>query len=215
MNLVVFGANGSIGEQLVIHLGKSHEIYSVPGPVSGGPDLCANDFCFSSILDKLPSKIRGVIFAQGINPSKGLGDCTHDHFHRMLNINIVNPTKIIQGMHAHDILADNCPLIFFGTTAEKKGSWDPAYGSAKSAIHGLMTSINRHIPTSRPCMLRLGLVAGTKVEREMTRDFRERHLSNMSGRLVNIRSIKGAIDLILDNECYSNCVIDIDRGTSV
>ena len=74
----------------------------------------------------------------------------------MLNVHIVSPTLLIQKLHKH--CNDNCLIFFMSSIAAKKGSYDPSYAAAKSALHGLVQSLANAFPNYRFNMLSLGLV---------------------------------------------------------
>ena len=178
--IICFGANSFLAKRFAEKYGETYNLIKVTR--TGG----AYSFDFEkgdqvqSLVASLPNDIAGIIFFQGINPSVGLKEMTIEHFQRMMKVNLSVPTVLISALLSK--MAKDCSVIFFSSVALKKGSYDPAYGAAKSAIAGLIQSLANACPDFRFNSIALGLVEGSPVHLQMTDDFVERHKSRMFGR---------------------------------
>ncbi|MFI5142347.1 MAG: SDR family oxidoreductase, partial [Bacteroidia bacterium] len=116
----------------------------------------------------------------------------------------------------HSVINPNALILFFSSIAAQKGSYDPSYAAAKSALAGLMNSFANEFPTIRFNSISLGLVEGSPVEKGMTEDFKKRHKDRMFGNeLIKIESIIDTIELLLKNKSICTTNVQLDGGYKV
>jgi len=212
-SLLLFGANSFVARSFIDKYSDQYTIYPVYRRAGQGELVM--DFTTSAAIsgfhDKIPSRIDGVIFLQGINPSMGCNDITESHFLDMLKVNLVTPALLIRELQ--EILNDNCSIIFFSSISRKKGSYDPSYASAKAGLFGLMQSLANAYSRLRFNMISLGLVENSPVFTQMTGDFRERHASHMrNGEFVKAANVCSVIDMLITNDNINRADINVDNG---
>ncbi|NEP40119.1 MAG: SDR family oxidoreductase [Okeania sp. SIO2H7] len=214
-NILVVGSSGFIGSSLIKNLDTDRFNIYTAGRKEG--DIII-DFEKVDTISKLELeeqlKFDAVLFLQGINPSQGIFDIDYEHFQKMLNVHIVSPTLFIQKLHQN--LNDNCLILFMSSIAAKKGSYDPSYAAAKSALHGLVQSLANAFSSYRFNMLSLGLVENSPVYNQMTPDFRERHSSRMYRQsFIKVENVISMILELIDNDNINRVTIDIEGGYKV
>ena len=94
----------------------------------------------------------------------------------------------------------------------RRGSYDPSYAAAKSALVGLIQSLAKANPDLRFNILSLGLVEGSPVQQGMTPDFLKRHIDAMGGKLVSVDDVCKTIDHLIQCKSISSQDIKIDCG---
>ena len=156
-------------------------------------------------------RIDVVLFAQGIDPRVGFQDITDLDFDKMLRVNITTPTIVLQKMKENNLVSD-ANVFFLSSIAKEKGSYDPSYAAAKSAMVGLQQSLVRSNPHMTFNILSLGLVDNSPVQKGMTGDFLNKHLSAMNGRLVDVNDICKAIDFLIECKSISAHDLKVDCG---
>jgi 3-oxoacyl-[acyl-carrier protein] reductase len=110
-------------------------------------------------------------------------------------------------------LASDASVVFFSSVATGKGSYDPSYAAAKSALEGLMHSLANVMPNQRFNIIRLGLVEGSPVHLGMTEDFVTKHKQRMrNGHLVAVAKVASMTKEVLLNACLNRAVIQLDGG---
>ncbi len=155
-----------------------------------------------------------VIFCQGLNPSKNLKESDFNHFIQMYAVNVAGPAQLLKQLIR--VLKPGASVLFFGSIATKKGSYDPAYASAKAAIIGLTASLVRAYPDYRFNILTLGLVEGSPVFEGMTEDFIGRHANNMfNNQLIKVENVIGLLDELIHNSNINNANFHLDGGYQV
>ena len=214
-NILIFGANSFIGKNFIEKYEDSYTIYPV---YKNDPqkqlnfDFAGNDGC-NAFVSKINFMIDAIIFFPGINPSMGVDQITEDHFIKMLKVNLITPTLLLQSLKGK--LAANAVIIFFSSVAKKKGSYDPSYAAAKSGIVGLMHSLANAYKMQRFNILSLGLIENSPVFNQMTEDFRQSHAARMqNGNFIKVENIASVIDMIIKNDNINRADISIDGGFS-
>ena len=212
-NILIFGANSFIGK---IFIEKYEDAYTIYPVYKHDPkrqlnfDFVSNDDC-SDFASKINFIIDAIIFFPGINPSMSVDQITEDHFIKMLKVNLITPTLLLQSLK--EKLASDAVTIFFSSVAKKKGSYDPSYAAAKSGIVGLMHSLANAYKMQRFNILSLGLVENSPVFDQMTEDFRRSHADRMqNGNFVKAENIISVIDMIIKNNNINRADISIDSG---
>jgi NAD(P)-dependent dehydrogenase (short-subunit alcohol dehydrogenase family) len=211
-NILCFGANSFLAKAFNEIYVNDYNILNVYRKSGEGlyldfeKELDAERFALN-----ISDKIDGIVFFQGINPSVGLKDMTSDHFSKMIKINLIMPTMVVKALR--DKMNISCSVIFFSSVAKRKGSYDPSYASAKSAIVGLVHSLANECSKIRFNILSLGLVEGSPVHAAMTADFIKRHTDRMYlGKLINKYDVVKMIAEVIRNEGINRSEISLDGG---
>jgi len=214
-NILIFGANSFIGKDFIEKYEDSYTIYPVykhDAQKQFNFDFVANDDC-RAFASKINFIIDAIIFFPGINPSMSVDQITEDHYIKMLRVNLITPTLLLQSLK--EKLATDAVTIFFSSVAKKKGSYDPSYAAAKSGIIGLMHSLANAYKMQRFNILSLGLVENSPVFNQMTEDFRQSHAARMqNGNFIKAENIVSVIDMIIKNNNINRADISIDGGFS-
>ena len=213
-NVVVFGMSGHVGTHFYE---EYHGTYNIVAINRSTFDFLNPDF--SSLYKEISSNaslasgIDALVFLQGINPSMGTRNITASHFHNMLSVNLITPTGVINSLLP--LLNKNASTTFISSVAEKKGSYDPSYASAKSGMKGLQQTLSNQFPNIRFNIISLGLVKGSPVEVGMTDDFRQRHLNAMGNQLVDTNDVCKTIKFLIECNSIARSTISVDRGYRV
>lgn len=209
--VICFGANSFLAKRFAEIYGEAYDLIKVTRTGTSYSFDFEKDEQVHQLAASMPNNISGIVFFQGISPSVGLKDMTVEHFQRMVKVNLSTPTVLISALTPK--MAKGCSVIFFSSVAQKKGSYDPAYGAAKSAMPGLIQSLANACPDFRFNCLALGLVEGSPVHLQMTDDFVERHKSRMFGRrLIQPGEVASMISQLLDGTSINRQEIFLDGG---
>jgi len=161
------------------------------------------------ITDRLNSTYDAIIFFQGINPSVSARDMTQSHFAKMLKVNLITPCLLVQRLSQQ--LNKNGLVLFISSIAKKKGSYDPAYASAKAGLTGLMFSLANAYPELRFNMLSLGLVENSTVFNNMTLDFRQKQFDRLQGKqFIQADDVANAVADLINNKVANKLDIEMD-----
>ena len=214
-NILIFGANSFIGN---IFIEKYKDAYTIYPVYKHDPQRQLNfDFVSNDDRSDFASKINfiidAIIFFPGINPSMSVDQITEDHFIKMLKVNLISPTLLLQSLK--EKLSAGAVTIFFSSVAKKKGSYDPSYAAAKSGMVGLMNSLANAYKMQRFNILSLGLVENSPVFNQMSDDFKKVHSSRMqNGNFIEAENIADVIDMIIKNNNINRADISVDGGFS-
>lgn len=213
-NILIFGANSYLAKNFIEKYSKSYSLHPVYRNNPGALNIdftAANDH--KAFAEKINHTIDAIIFFQGINPSMGIAEITEEHFIRMMKVNLITPTLLLQSLK--EKLTDGAVTIFFSSVAKKKGSYDPSYAAAKSGLVGLMHSFANAYKTQRFNIISLGLVENSPVFNQMTEDFRQGHAARMqNGNFIKAENVANVIDMIISNVNLNRADISIDGGFS-
>ena len=213
-NILIFGSTGYIGNKFC----DNHEmVYNITRCSRSRKE---NDVYFDFLEPNYASfkkqigdtKFDAIIFLQGINPRVGFNSIDYNDFDSMLQINVVSPTIVLQTMVGGGNLSKDACVIFLSSIAKEKGSYDPSYAAAKSALVGLIQSLAKANPDLRFNILSLGLVEGSPVQQGMTPDFLKRHIDAMGGKLVSVDDVCKTLDYLIQCKSISSHDIKIDCG---
>lgn len=213
MNILIFGAGGFVGRCL-IRLCVSRQLHVVAVSSSGNH---ANKLDF---LDENAVRVfapasdvtfDAVVFAQGLNPSLGIADANHGHFSKMLMMNVSSPAVLTARLR-NSVRKGGC-FVYLGSVAAARGSFDPAYGSAKAALTGLMNSLARYDRDHRYIVVSPALIDGSPVAISMPPERRELHSRSMTGgQLVDGEDVARCILECITNQSLSRIEVKVDRG---
>ncbi|MEO6231189.1 MAG: SDR family oxidoreductase [Ferruginibacter sp.] len=210
--ILCFGGNSHIAKAFFERFSDNYNIINV---TKKGIDGLTLDFScdreVETFIKKIDFRIDGILFCQGINPRYNLVDTTYEHSRLMMDINVTIPLLLIKGLK--NFMNENCCVIFLSSIAKRKGSYDPTYAAAKSAITGLIQSLANFCPKIRFNQLTLGLVEDSPVQNTMTPDFVKKHTDRMqNNKLVQTKDVVEMINQILFNESLNRADINLDRG---
>jgi len=209
-NILVFGSTGYVGKDFCKKYFSTYNI--VPVSRDEFDFLTPNfDNLEKLINEALPSsQIDGIVFLQGINPRFGVAEINRDQFCDMLTLNLVTPLEVVNVCSTR---FEKCPsVVFISSIAEKKGSFDPSYATAKAGLKGLQQSLSNHFPRVRFNIISLGLVKDSPVHQGMTSDFEQKHLNAMGGELVTSSDVCKTIEFLIECNSIARSTIAIDRG---
>lgn len=208
-NILIVGANSFIAKGITPFLEKDGYILQITTREQLNIE---NEKSIIEFVSSLNGKtFDGIIFCQGINPSQNAKESTLEHILQMLTVNIAGPILLLK--HIHTFLNKEASVIFFSSVAATKGSYDPSYASAKSAIHGLIQSLSNEFMELRFNAVALALVQDSPVYHQMTPEFREKHRQRMEGgKLITIDQIQATIIGILSNTNINRSIIPITGG---
>jgi NAD(P)-dependent dehydrogenase (short-subunit alcohol dehydrogenase family) len=197
---IVFGSTGSIGSHFCEH--------TIHKPIIFRPTK--EEFDMANPNYAVPNEgVKNVVFAQGLNPEI-IANQNASRAREMMALNVLGPLEVIEALHNYG--NTEMSFVFIGSISARKGSVDPSYAAAKSALDGMMASLVKSYPDSRFNTLSLGLVSGSRIAKAMGGKGRRRHALNMGGRLVQKADVTSAIDFILSNGSMNNSNLSLDRG---
>ena len=216
-NILVIGANSFIAKEFVNRTGLAKTSNFLLASRSGETHIHL-DFSDYTSIDNIAKLVYvgvdGILFFQGINPQKNTKETDSEHVLKMMEVNILGPIMLIKSL-ANKLNA-NASIIFFTSIAAKKGSYDPAYAAAKSAINGLLISFANEFSNFRFNAISLGLVEGSPVFKGMTPDFIDKHRSKMyNNKLIKITNVVSVIDELISNDNLNKETINLDGGFSL
>jgi NAD(P)-dependent dehydrogenase (short-subunit alcohol dehydrogenase family) len=124
---------------------------------------------------------------------------------------LITPALLIKRLANQ--LSDGALVLFISSVAKKKGSYDPAYASAKAGLTGLMHSLANAYPQLRFNIISLGLVENSPVFNNMTPDFRQKHADRMiNNEFIKASDVIIAIADLINNNTVNRTDIEIDGG---
>lgn len=164
------------------------------------------EFC-SSVKE-----IFGVIFMSGKKPEKSLKDLSWEHLSEMDNINFKGVLWCCKFLVPK--IKENGFILFTSSVASKKGSYDPAYSSTKSAIEGLTITLAKELaPTIRVNCVSPGLVKDSPVYLGMSPDFQQKHLDSIPlKKLANLNEIVDGYLFLIKNTHFTAQILQINGG---
>ena len=130
-----------------------------------------------ALKNDLPA-LHAVIFCAGLEPQYALSETDLLHHRKMMDIHVTGPLFVVQTLK--EKIKKGGSVIFISSVASKKGSYDPSYSIAKSAVEGMTRTLAKELATDkiRVNAISPGLVKGTPVHKRMTPDFRDNHMKN-------------------------------------
>ncbi|HXB38956.1 MAG TPA: SDR family oxidoreductase [Bacteroidia bacterium] len=219
-NILLVGATGYIAQNVIKTLGgkKEYNFIKAQRNVTNPDNELYLDFSDIAAVEnfQLPEKMHldGIFFLQGINPQKNTKEITYEHFLKMMQVNVIGPALLIKKLHP--LINPNALVLFFSSIAAQKGSYDPSYAAAKSALTGLLNSLANEFSSIRFNSISLGLVENSPVEKGMTEDFKKRHKDKMFGNeLIKVDAIIDTIELILKNKSICSTNVQLDGGFKI
>lgn len=205
-NVLLFGSTGYVGTHFIENYINKYNIVEV-----GRKDFDFLNPDIGSLIEVIGhTKFDAVVFLQGINPSNGVDDITEKQFFDMLKINITTPHDVLRSINPW--AEYGASVIFMSSIARKKGSYDPSYATSKAGLVGLQQTLSNSYPFLRFNTISLGLVENSRVHCGMTKDFEEKHLNAMGGKLVDVQDACKAIEFLIECNSVNRAIIPVDRG---
>jgi NAD(P)-dependent dehydrogenase (short-subunit alcohol dehydrogenase family) len=213
-NILVFGANGYLGSSFV-------EIYSdkynfdlwggmkAPSSMNKWDMLNKDTRTFSKDMLKY-GKYDAVLFMHGLGPRRGVKDITYEEFIDMVRISLIEPMCVLRNIA--EVLNQDATVVFMSSGSAKGGSYDPSYASVKGALPGFMKSLKRVYPHIRFNGVLPALIENSPIHKGMTPDFEARQRAAMNGKLVDVKDVCMAIDLLINAPCISDEIIEIHNA---
>jgi len=217
-NALIIGAGGAIGSAIARRLteagvrviGTARKVdASAPGEWREA-DLTEPESVSAMIADLPPLDL--VVFAQGMRPAKSLADSDLEHCTNMFLTHVI--CTITTMRHLLPRLAPEADVVLIGSSAARKGSYDPSYAAAKGAIASLTVSWAKELKHRiRVNCIAPGLVEDSPVHKSMPPAHAEKHSSQMfGGRLIAGDDIASMVLEMHRNKSMTGSVVGIDGG---
>lgn len=211
-HILIVGANSFIAKGITPFL--QHEGFTIHPANRSELDMTNENSIIQFVENHNQETFDGIIFCQGINPSTNAKSATPAHIHQMLSVNITGPILLMK--HIHSILNKEAFVIFFSSIAATRGSYDPAYASAKSAINGLIQSLATEFDSFRFNGIALGLVEDSPVYHQMTPEFRDKHRQRMKdGKLITIENISASLLKVIKDRNLNRSIVQLTGGYTI
>ena len=212
--ILLIGGNGFLGSDLVPRLEELGYSCIIASRSSNGSekflDLTLRDsieyFC-SGI-----ENIDGVIFLSGKEPQQNLHEISWEHLNEMIGVHFSGVLWCIKNLVKKINPGGFCLLT--SSVASKRGSYDPAYASLKSAIEGLTRTLARELsPEIRVNCISPGLLENSPVFDRMSDSFREKHLGTTPlKRFCSAYDISSTYLFAIENKGLTGQILQINGG---
>ena len=212
--ILIFGANGYLGSHFVEMYADKYNFDSWGGKKA--PDGMSkwdmlNKGITSFNIDMLKyDEYDAVLFLHGIGPRRGVKDITYDEFIDMVSISLIEPMCVLRNIA--EVLNQDATVIFVSSGSAKGGSYDPSYASVKGALPGFIKSLKRVYPHIRFNGVLPALIENSPIHKGMTPDFEARQRAAMNGKLVDVKDVCMAIDLLINAPSISDEIIEIHNA---
>jgi len=211
--ILIFGANGFLAKAFINKFESTYHILPVYKTSSEHKNLAFDFFNedFDAFAKTINYELDGILFLQGLNPTKGIEDITPGDFKKMTAVNLIAPLFLIRILSKK--IKTNASIIFISSIAKKKGSYDPSYATAKAGINGLIASLANAYPNYRFNSLSLGLVENSPVFNTMTLDFKKKHAERMHrNQFIQVQNVLNGLEFLINNTNINKQDIAIDGG---
>ena len=169
---------------------------------------------FAPAVRSLPA-LDGVVVSAGVRPQRSLAETDEQHVRDMMAIHVTGPLLLLKELEPK--MAEGSAVVLLASVAAWRGSYDPAYATAKAGVVGLGRTLARAwAPRTRVNVLAPALIGNTPVFHAMTDDFRERHVSSTPlGRLATADECADAVEFLLTHAHLTGAVLRMDGGQSL
>ena len=142
-----------------------------------------------------------AIFLIGKTNAKELSDCTFNTIDFYIQTYVTNYTYLIKELVYSVCLDVDFTYLFLNISSRSatKGSYDFLYAQAKAAIHSLFLSLNKQLNNVAFFNLVLGLIENSGMYNDMSRQLQENHRKRAGGKLLEIKQVSTAIELLIDD----------------
>lgn len=207
--VLVVGASGFLGSEVVKNAPAGHEILALEGVRSLESEGGISALVEELLEDSNFSLLDGIFFCQGIGPSLSWSKATAAHLDVMMRAHFLLPIALIGG--SLPFLKPDVRILQLGSVAARNGSYDPIYAGAQAAKESLRSSVKRLLPLADLRTVRAGLIEGSPIEREMTSDFRQAHVRRTrSGNLVSAEAVAKVMWFLYENPEVSSDRLAVD-----
>lgn len=201
--VVVVGAFGYLAERFRELYRDRYDFVTLGRPREGRQVDIALDLTDNEAIGRVVWKDRppidALLFCQGMDPTKGVVNTDAAHMGRMYQVSIVAPTLLVRQLAPS--IRPRGAVVFLGSAAATKGSYDPAYASTKAGLQGLLPSLANVFTHVRFNQLSLGLIEGSPVHRGMSEEFVAKHKGRMfGGVLIRPENAAASLAHLIDND---------------
>lgn len=222
MNILIFGATGSIGNYL---FNKFNELkYNVIGTTSQISKLDNSEkYIYINIdenkMDDLLNinNLDGIIWAHGYNFNDNIYTFNEDEFIKIMNINVLFILKTLNFLLKHNKINNNAKLVIISSIWEELSRDNKlSYSISKSALSGMVKNLSYDL--SEKNILINNILPGV-IDNDMTRktlkqeniEYIEKYMK--FNRLINLDDIYNTIKfLLIDNTGITGQSIKVDLG---
>lgn len=225
--ILVVGMNGAIGKAVSLFfkeqgfqcIGTSSQ--KLAGNKVGPKTKASKNLLFldlqnpQSIADlaKEVPTLAGIVFCAGLKPSANLAETTLEHHQQMMQLHVSGPLFVVKALQ--NKVKKNGAIVFISSIAAQKGSYDPSYAIAKSAVTGMTRTLANELSAKkiRVNAIAPGLVKDTPVHKGMTPDFKEKHLKQtLLNQLTTASDCAEAIYFLFTQQQMTGQVVHINGG---
>jgi len=225
-NILIVGGSSGIGLELVKSLSANGaQIYAASRSVSDEWPEGVIHTIFdvlsdgASLLDFLPEKIHGLVYAVGSITLKPFSRLTEDDFITEYRLNVVGAAKTIQQTYRSLRNANSSSIVLISSVAARNGmSYHASIAAAKSGVEGLALSLAAEFASQN---IRVNVIAPSLTDTPMasnllnTLDKREASAKRHPlGRIGKPEDIASAISYFLSDESswITGQVLGVDGG---
>ena len=225
-NILIFGASGSISQDLIKEIKKNYHDYKIFGTTSNLNKVSDNLIYFNideveSIenLKNLPN-LDIVIWGHGYNISDKIGELNINKYLTSMNVNINYITISIDYLLKNNLINDNSRLCILSSIWQdyvRSGKF--SYSVSKSAISGLVKSVSSDVSKKNILINAIlpGPVGNNMTKSTLNNEQLERFKSNSGfNRLVDSMDIYYLVDyLCFKNNSTTGQSFTVDLGFTV
>ncbi len=219
--ILVVGINGAIGravaklftEKGIKCIGTSSQKVQISAASKELFYLDLQDHSSITSLKKDFPMLNGIVFCAGFEPQHSLIETFPAHHQKMMDLHVSGPLFVVQSLK--EKLKKGSAIIFISSIAAQKGSYDPSYSIAKSAVGGMTRTLAKELAIDkiRVNAIAPGLIKGTPVYKRMTPDFREHHLQNtLFQKLTTTKDCAETIYFLYTQKQVTGQLVNINGG---
>lgn len=216
--ILVVGINGAIGKAVAQYFtAQGYKCIGTSSKKLAGKKALLfldlqNPQSIADLAKSVP-KLAGIIFCAGLKPSANLANTTLAHHQQMMQLHVSGPLFVVQALE-HKV-KKNGAVVFISSIAAQKGSYDPSYAIAKSAVIGMTRTLANELSEKkiRVNAIAPGLVKDTPVDKGMSPDFRQKHLKQtLLQQLTTATDCAEAIYFLFTQQQMTGQVVHINGG---
>jgi 3-oxoacyl-[acyl-carrier protein] reductase len=215
--ILVVGINGAIGKAVAQYFtAQGFKCIGTTSQKKVSKDLLFLDLqdaqSIAALTKSLP-KLAGIVFCAGLKPSSNLANTSFAHHQQMMQLHVSGPLFVVQALQQK--LKKNGAIVFISSVAAQKGSYDPSYAIAKSAVIGMTRTLANELSENkiRVNAIAPGLVKDTPVDKGMTADFRAKHLKQtILNKLTTATDCAELIYFLFSQKQMTGQVVHVNGG---
>jgi NAD(P)-dependent dehydrogenase (short-subunit alcohol dehydrogenase family) len=211
MNILLFGANGSIGSYI-------HKRALEKGPVYPTSSSQQHFIHFNHKVNESYENLKTlprfdvVIWAQGKNENDGIGFA--QHYDSLMDVNVNFVVKSLDWLVSHDKLNEGARLCIISSiwqNISRKNKF--SYSVSKAALGGVVRSAAADLQSKN---IYLNAILPGPVDNQMTRQNLTKEQIQKLFNLVSLEDIWNAVDFMcFKNSCMNGQSLILDHGFSV